>query len=92
VVEGFGCGGREVKSEEKGEDDKSRSSLMEVRRLNGAVFPETMPLTRSSNKLFGFYAIGWEKTKESALARSDKTKPIKSKIFSLNHFLSSFDF
>lgn len=43
MVEGFGLGGREVKSEEKGENDKSRSSLMEVRRLNGVVFPETMP-------------------------------------------------
>lgn len=57
MVEGFGCGGREVKSEEKEEDDTSRSSLMEVRRLNGVVFLETMP---SPISIYGkFREIVW---------------------------------
>lgn len=37
MVEGFG-------SEEKGENDKSRRSLVEVERLNGEVFLGMMPL------------------------------------------------
>jgi len=79
-----------VRSEEKGEDDKSRSSLMEVQRLNGAVFLETMPLTRSSKKLFGFYTIGFREDKrvENLFFHKKKKKKLKTKFLIL--YYSSF--